>query len=54
MASRGGITVLSGNVAVKRTKVIFKGGVNPASGSLPAGSQMNIVHSPKGGIKRYG
>lgn len=31
-------------------KVLFRGGVNPASGSLAAGTRVRIRHSPKRGF----
>jgi hypothetical protein len=43
--------VIGGPPGSKKFKTLFKGGVNPASGSLTAGSRVRIVHSPKKGIR---
>jgi hypothetical protein len=37
---------------IRHMKTLFRGGVNPASGSLAAGTRVRIVHSPATGTRR--
>lgn len=35
---------------IRHMKTLFRGGVNPASGSLTAGTRIRIRHSPRRGF----